>query len=652
MARYIFASVLTTNLLLVLVALIGWHDLSWLDRSRLVDITQLMQATIIIDALQFLAFLVSIVLAVNALCVTPSYILLHDRKVFIPFFSAFLFIVLTYAIIGYSVQAYPYLEISQLSESHDENSPYKTVGLISAVTLAGIIIASLIKARKKNKLAIAGILASVIFFITPVIPLSGSSVFEHQSDTNKQPNIFIIGIDSVSYNQIFTNPEIAPYLHSRLSSGNNYTQAYTPLARTYAAWHSILSGQYPVTSGARYNLTNFNKIDKSQLLTKDLKDLGYYTVYAQDERRFNNIDEAYFFDITIGPKVGVLDFILPLFSDNPYTAYFTNSVVGKSLAPYLYNNRVNHYTYQPSRFAYEAIEGLKDTPQNQPVFFAAHFCLAHFPYKWSTYYGQYSMGKEETLHRIAITELDSQVKLLFEGLGGLNRLDNSIVIILSDHGEGVGASPDTWIPKHAAPYDMFSSVVRGHGNSLLAIDQNHIVMNITDNRLPATPRNIDIPASLIDIRPTILGMLNQPIPPDIDGIDLSASLPAQRAVFMETAVVVPPPSPTATPEELAESVKHNVGGYRITTEGRLVVTREFENTNTPKKYFGVIDNTSLVVASPLDNEQLLLIHTEEREWDMIDKNDEEHRDKINLLECYKSGKLPCQGVDSSAISAN
>ncbi|NRA84602.1 MAG: hypothetical protein HRU22_12780 [Gammaproteobacteria bacterium] len=50
--------------------------------------------------------------------------------------------------------------------------------------------------------------------------------------------------------------------------------------RTYTAWLSLLTGQYPVTHGGRFNLAPPELIDRDIDLLEKLKQRGYQTTYA------------------------------------------------------------------------------------------------------------------------------------------------------------------------------------------------------------------------------------------------------------------------------------------------------------------------------------------------------------------------------------
>ncbi len=66
---------------------------------------------------------------------------------------------------------------------------------------------------------------------------------------------------------------------------------------------SILTGAEPVSHNGQHP-TNHKYIDKNRALGRWMQDSGYRSIYALDERRFNNIDETFGFDEVVGPEHG------------------------------------------------------------------------------------------------------------------------------------------------------------------------------------------------------------------------------------------------------------------------------------------------------------------------------------------------------------
>lgn len=604
-----------------------------------------------------------ILLATLTLCLSVAHAARHLNKQLYTPAALTCFILLVYSLLGFALQHYPWLELAIISDSLSATSPYQQIGTIAFLSLSGLLLFSFLYNLKSSRKIAASQLLAILFFVTPLTSIHlpqaleshAAGVTTAKADTQRQqPDIIMVGLDSVSLYQARENADQVPFIASLLQRGITYEQAFTPLGRTFGAWNSILSGRYPKHHGARFNLTEFRPKQIQQMLPTDLKELGYYNIYTQDERRFNNINEEYGFDTTVGPAVGAIDFIIPLFADHLFTAYFTNSDIGKWLLPSLYNNRASSITYDPAVFTKSILQETEASPENKPLFMASHFCLAHFPYRWRTFATDSVNGNREEvpLYRQSLKALDQQIENLFRGLHQQGRLNNAIVILLSDHGEGLGVEPPLWVdwPKELlvnSPLGEFSQILRGHGNSLLSRDQNSVILNIFQTRKNLTTRTIQSPVSLIDIRPTILSLLEQPVSHIVDGIAIPPAVQhaqQSRYLFMETGMMMDLPQPDATASELAAKVKDSAAGYVINPQGRLIINEDFIHYNESRKQFGVVHNDHLLISTPDNSNNFLLVNRSSKQWAKMTQTELENSEQSHLLDalnCYSGHAKAC-----------
>lgn len=349
--------------------------------------------------------------------------------------------------------------------------------------------------------------------------------------TAERPNIILIGVDSLrpDYLGFMGADNITPHIDEFLKQATVFAQAMTPQARTFPAWMSILTGQYPRNIGARYDLIPKSSLHvKDSLLPKILHDRGYETVYATDETRFSNIDEFYGFDQTVTPPVGFNDFLLGTLNDFPLSNLIVNTSVGKWLFPYSYANRPVYITYDPDSFL-KLMQPVLEKSRDKPLFFTVHFCLPHFPYFWSSY------SYNETIRAVphyfnAVRRADQQVADFLALLEQNGLLKHSIVVLLSDHGEALelhgdritdrdlfiaGGDNKKKIVPHFYPRSFDTETINqsaGHGTDVLSITQYHTVMAFRLYGMqPAQPQVVPDIVSLMDIKPTILGLLDIPI---------------------------------------------------------------------------------------------------------------------------------------------
>jgi choline-sulfatase len=121
-------------------------------------------------------------------------------------------------------------------------------------------------------------------------------------------------------------------------------------------------------------------------------------------------------------------------------------------------------------------------------------------------------------YRGEVDTVDTQIKRLLRGLRALDLLDTTVLMVTSDHGEGLG--DHGWL---------------GHGRNL----HDELVVVPLLVRAPGLEggRRLRGPAQLEDLMPTLLAMLGLPAPDGIDGVDLSPWLRGEVGASPRDAVV-------------------------------------------------------------------------------------------------------------------
>lgn len=360
-----------------------------------------------------------------------------------------------------------------------------------------------------------------------IVALTFSCGYYFNNQTNiinksERPNIIIIGIDSLrpDFITFFGGKNSTPQLDSFLKEASVFDQAYTPLARTYPAWVSILSGEYPMQNGVRFNLSsvepNFNR-----MLPAILQQQGYHTFFATDESRFSNIDHRFGFDYVIAPPVGFNDFMLGTMNDFPISNLLVNSAIGKYFFPNSYANRAVFNLYDPDLFLKQVADGIKKENQ-RPLFIAIHFCLPHFPYFW---------GREQasevslTNYRAALVRADKQFGDFLKILKENKLLEHSIIVVLSDHGEALELPGDRVTAAHyfvpgknnlkkiinrfyppSVDYEAVNQSA-GHGTDVLGLSQYKTLLAFRLYGLEQNQKKrFSERVSLLAIKPTLLNL--------------------------------------------------------------------------------------------------------------------------------------------------
>lgn len=427
-----------------------------------------------------------------------------------------------------------------------------------------------------------------------------------------KPHIIIIGIDSLRPDAVGRGDATAftPNIDRFLAEAARFDDTVTPLARTFPAWISILTGQHPVTTGARENLLAPARLNLPATLGDTLKADGYRAVYATDEVRSSNIDESYGFDEVIGPRIGALDFVLAAVNDLPLSNVVANSVLGKILFPYTYMNRGAAITYRPETFVREIDSNVAF---DEPTFLAVHLTLPHWPYHWAAD-NQGTLAeslRQPYTYSSSLLGVDKQFGDLLEVLERKGALANAVVVLLSDHGEALGFPGDNLLQSAEAKLAARGITVTmwGHGNSVLSPPQYDVLMawrGFGNQTLGGGRGRWSTPASLEDIAPTLVDLLGLRHEGAFDGVSLakvlrtgegSESATRDRVRFTESGITV---GFTRLGEaKVEELVEKGMSAYAIDPRsGRLELKDEYFADLMSSKERAAIGPTYLVAALP------------------------------------------------------
>lgn len=415
------------------------------------------------------------------------------------------------------------------------------------VTLATLSFLQLMGQYKRVALVICS--ASILIFL-----LDKKIPSYQDAATVSKPNILIIGIDSLRPDFLSFNgyKHKTPFIDSLLKEATVFSKTLTPIARTYPAWVSILTGSDPLTHGVRTNLALTQQVNKQQTLGNLLQHQGYETIYATDETRFSNIDQTFGFGQLISPPMGLSDFILGTFNDFPLSNLLINTVLGEWLFPYSYANRPVFFTYQPQSFI-SLLRSHLPTQRNKPLFMAVHFCLPHHPYLWAN-----ALPKEEDAvgyYEMSLAKVDEQIKSFFALLQEYKLLDNTVVVLLSDHGEALElhgdrvTNPSLFVSeKSKLPTNFYPPMLdnegmdqsAGHGTDVLGLSQYYSLLAFKFYGQNQAVKIVPQPVSLLDIKPTLLALIGSQFTSDT-GVSLlslikSKNLPPMttRHIFLES----------------------------------------------------------------------------------------------------------------------
>ena len=443
-----------------------------------------------------------------------------------------------------------------------------TVGLIatpwaaaaSGLVLAAVVVRVLAMCVRPRTVAVAVSIAGMGGLVaTSMVPVQ--QAVSRADGASGARNVLVIGVDSLSYGLMRESAREMPNLAALLEAGISFERAYTPLGRTFPSWVSLLSGRSPAEHGALFNLRRTDRVERGDLVTRTLREAGYRTVFAMDERRFSNIDESFGFDRVVGPKAGILDFVLQRLNDTPLTNLLLQTPLSDRLLPYSRYNVASHVNYDAGGFVDAVADSLNGAGK---VFLALHLESAHYPFH--TRHAQRSVDDENEFrrkHREALSVVDAQVGRLLSTLRRGGYLDDALVVLVSDHGEGLGETEAST----TRGGEHFEVAGYGHGADVVSEAQNRIVLGLVPHRNGAPvqigERRQDI-VSTMDLRAAIERFA-------VGGE--VALLPRAECFFVETGLRLWAAADYRTLDQ-ASVAKEGAGYYEVSPAGRMQLREE------------------------------------------------------------------------------
>jgi hypothetical protein len=409
-----------------------------------------------------------------------------------------------------------------------------------------------------------------------------------------RPNILLIGVDSLRPDKI--DDRTTPALARLCRESVYFPNALVTLPRTAPSWTALLTSLSPLASGVE---TMFPGPERSRLaevaMPAHLGSLGYATSVSS-EYAGEFFDRVSFgFERRSVPRVE-LEQILgqALLGREPSALAFAGqlysggSALRRVLPAPLPELLRGFASFSQPKILREDLFAAIDA--ERPWFGLLFYSQPHFPYTSSSpYYERYAVsgadpalrfGKDVTrgevrtaadraqidaLYRGALAETDAAVADLLSRLESNGQLDDTIVVLTADHGEGL--------------YECAGCV--GHGDNLIGMMTLRVPLAF---RLPperfarASPATIETYVSQLDVYPTILSLLGVPRLPIEEGIALFeadgalAPLPPGRVFFAETGEWLWPTA--AVPEDRIEyppiTSLAAVDGERIVIDERFL----------------------------------------------------------------------------------
>jgi arylsulfatase A-like enzyme/Tfp pilus assembly protein PilF len=289
------------------------------------------------------------------------------------------------------------------------------------------------------------------------------------------PDVILVTIDTLRADHVGCYGDASaqtPTIDALARAGARFTLAYTPVPITLPAHGSLLTGTFPMATGM-HDFTTNKLPAKSATLAGILRDHGYTTAAFIG---------AAVLDSRFGLNQGF----------DTYFDYFDFSQLRAS--------SFDQLERRGDQVVDEALRWLKLNPR-RPLFLWVHLYDPHHPY---TPPEPYASRFRNSLYDGEVAFADAQVGRLFSYLQERRNYDNALIVLASDHGEGLGEHGE-----------------KTHGffiyNSTLHVP---LIFKVPGAR----PRVVEEEVSLVDVLPTLLQALKLPVPPAVQGRSLMSSI--------------------------------------------------------------------------------------------------------------------------------
>ena len=393
-----------------------------------------------------------------------------------------------------------------------------------------------------------------------------------QAVDNDHLNVVIIGVDGLRPDHLAHfgyDKETAPNITALLEESVAFEQAWTVLARTYGSWTSMMTGLLPINNGIRDNLPEPSKlVPEVPILPLILQEKGYTTTFVTDDSRFSYMVPELGYDNIVQPPPNIQNFAVSL--NEPrfrVFAWMLHNPLGFAILPTAAYNQAFPRSFKPDLFVDKAVDTFaRGTLSGDPFFYVAHTCVLHAPstrpWPWHQMYEQngYKGGNRFRYSQTGTSIIDEDLpkgakkgaisaqdmRIYDAGIDMADRLvggivtqlkesglwDNTIVILLSDHGE------EHWAK--TLPYKYHGP---NHGYHSYGDGQHKVVLAVRMPDGSMAGKRVSSHVRLTDLAPTVADLLDFEWPGETDGKSIMPLVDqeeeAPREVYIETGFSAP-----------------------------------------------------------------------------------------------------------------
>lgn len=332
-------------------------------------------------------------------------------------------------------------------------------------------------------------------------PLTQAAVWSQSAHVTHRANVVLITVESMRHDVVGLSQqgqEVMPTVNALARDGIQFTHAYSTTTHTDYSTTALYSSLFPLRT-VRHLYFHANDPWPKTLFYDVLKPAGYATAIISSQNEgwggMNNFLETPQLDLFYDPERSGTPVSRELSFDNLPDAQTVDKAI----------------SWIGAR-----------TTENQPFFLGLNLQTPHFPYKlpsdakkifepgtinFPAGFLMYPIERVEAVRNAyynALHECDRQIGRLISALRASGQLSHTIIVLSGDHGE---AFYEHGYVTHAR--EPIEPVIR----TACVLDAPGLV----------SPHIDDYPVELIDILPTMLGLLGLPPHPNFQGIDVLAT---------------------------------------------------------------------------------------------------------------------------------
>ena len=305
----------------------------------------------------------------------------------------------------------------------------------------------------------------------------------------RRSNVIVVQLESMSWPSLGDDPKAMPFLSALGAPGRGVSlQAhYSPWPQTMKAVFSMVCGEMPY--GDYPPITSVNPSLPVVCLPDVLKQQGYRTSW------FTSSDIAYDRQLRF-LRFHNLDVIGDMYTIPGADQAWRNS------------------WGIDERAMIEAVLGWIDQAPGQPFFAFYGMAAGHHPYVYAggPPAAEPTVDAEHQAYLGCARHVDDALRGLVEGLRARGLADDTLLVIVSDHGEG---------------FDQHGG--RTHGNQVYE-EAVRVPAVLAGPQLRDLAGPVTFPTSHVDLAPTVLGLLGLEVPPTMKGRDLTREDDARLAI--------------------------------------------------------------------------------------------------------------------------